>query len=524
MVTTAEALARGLDSYERGALQEAEELFRQVLQAEPQNAEAHYHLGRALRGQGRLREAVAGFQQALLCRPDFAEAYSALGATFQKAVQDPPDAVRAVNKTSEVLKTSEVFDNDLGAVLPAPNALHHPRAPIPQTVQDRSTTAEKYGDLAYTHYCQGRLEEALAGLRQALRLNPHYAEAHHNMAVVLRVQGKQEEALACSQEALRLKPDYAEAHLFRSQTLLYFGDFERGWPEYEWRWRRPGFATSPLPYPKPAWDGSALRGRTILLRAEQGLGDTLQFVRYSSLLQQREGKVIVQSQPPLVPVLRTCPGIDRVIAQGEMPPPFDVHALLLSLPAVLGTTLTTVPADVPYLFADPALVARWREELSAAAGYKVGIFWQGSPEHEFDHLRSVPLLEFAPLAKLEGVHLFGLQIGAGTEQIRTVADRIPLTDLGSHRIETFMDTAAILMNLDLVITVDTALAHLAGALGVPVWVVLSLSPDWRWVRNRNDSPWYPSMRLFRQTQAGDYTEVFETMAAELAKRLAQPPL
>jgi hypothetical protein len=269
------------------------------------------------------------------------------------------------------------------------------------------------------------------------------------------------------------------------------------------------------------WEGSPLHGRTILLRAEQGLGDTLEFIRYAQLLKQQGATVFVECQKPLLRLLARCPGIDRLLAQGEpWPETVDVQIPLLSLPSRLGTTLATVPAPIPYLSADPDLVAHWAQQLRSDGTFKIGIVWQGSPAYRDDQSRSIPLAQFAPLARLEGVQLISLQKGRGTEQLRKVADQFSILDLGSQLDETagpFMDTAAVMKNLDLVIACDTAIGHLAGALGVPVWVALPFVPDWRWLLHRGDSPWYPTVRLFRQSVPGDWPGVFQRMTDAVRK-------
>jgi hypothetical protein len=302
------------------------------------------------------------------------------------------------------------------------------------------------------------------------------------------------------------------------------GHFEQGWPSYEWRWKCKEFGSMP-PLRAPLWDGSPLDGRTILIHAEQGLGDTLQFIRYVPLVQQRGGRVIMMCQPPLMRLLAHCPGIERLIPHGETPPEIDLHVPLLSLPKLLGTTVESVPADGPYLDADSDLVEIWRHRLAAYPGFKIGIAWQGNPKFRLDRIRSIPLAQFAPLADVPGVHLLSLQKGAGGEQLAAPERRFPVTDLGCQLDETtgaFMDTAAVMKNLDLVITSDTSIAHLAGALGVPVWVALNDVPDWRWLLNRDDSPWYPPMRLFRQRRTGHWEDVFDRIAEALRERLAPP--
>ena len=323
--------------------------------------------------------------------------------------------------------------------------------------------------------------------------------------------------MAQYQEALRLKPDFADA---QQQVFLWLlmGNFEHGWPEYEWRWQRKERATYKRSFAQPLWDGTPLDGHVILLHAEQGLGDTIQFVRYASQVKQRGGRVVVECPRELAPLLGRCAGIDQVVIRRQSLPAFDVHAPLLSLPGIFATRLDTIPADIPYLSVDPMLTERWRAELCIIRAFKIGIVWQGNPGHKRDRQRSVSLMQFAPLARVAQVCLFSLQKGPGTEQLQEVAERFAVTDLGS-RFENFADTAAVLMQLDLVITVDTAVAHCAGALGIPVWVVLPFAPDWRWLLERNDSPWYPTMRLFRQKQPGDWDEVFGRIREEVKKLL-----
>jgi ADP-heptose:LPS heptosyltransferase len=262
-----------------------------------------------------------------------------------------------------------------------------------------------------------------------------------------------------------------------------------------------------------------------LLYPDQGLGDTIQFLRYAPLIQARGGIVLFDCQPGMARLFSRIPGVDRVLPTAEPQATFDVQAALSSLPRIFETTLQTIPNVVPYLRADANLVEYWRKELAPLGGFKIGIAWQGNPNHHWDRYRSVPLSHFESLAKVEGVKLVSLQKGAGAEQLHAgqianlpeAAERLSILDLKDRldKTDAFVDTAAILMNLDLVITVDTALAHLAGALGVPVWVALAITPDWRWLLEREDSPWYPTLRLFRQRRFGEWDEVFERMASEI---------
>jgi hypothetical protein len=278
-------------------------------------------------------------------------------------------------------------------------------------------------------------------------------------------------------------------------------------------------------FSEPPWRGEPLNGSTILLWAEQGLGDTIQFIRYSAWVKQLGARVLVECPPTLHVLLSTVVGIDRfVVASGAR---FDYYVPLLSLPAVLGTTLATVPAEVPYLHAAPERVAHWKSELAGIKGFKVGIAWQGSTRFLGDYFRSLPLAQFAPVAACPGVKLFSLQKGTGSEQLASWSGPAEIVDLGSSldvEGNAFVDTAAVMMNLDLVITSDTSIAHVAGALGVPVWVALQETPNWRWLVGREDSPWYPTMRLFRQSRLGDWEGVFAEIAARLRSLSTGSPL
>jgi hypothetical protein len=382
--------------------------------------------------------------------------------------------------------------------------------------------AEGHNNLGLALAERGDFAAAEGCYEQALRLHPRYAEAHTNLGSAFKEQGRLEEALACYELALALDPDAVSTRWNRSLAWLQLGNYAQGWPEYEWRWRRQG--TPPRAFAQPRWDGAPLQGRTILLHGEQGLGDMLQFVRYAPLVKERGGTVLLAAPPGLVSLLSSCPGVERVVPENEALPPFDAHLPLMSLPAVFGTTLATVPAAVPYLAAEPERLARWRERLAGVPGFKVGTAWQGNPRHQWDRHRSFPLAQLEPLAHVEGVTLVSLQKGPGSEQLALPGDRFPVLDLGPELDgggAAFVDTAAVMCCLDLMVCCDTAVAHLAGALGVPVWVALAAVVDWRWLLGREDSPWYPTMRLFRQDRLGKWAPVFVRMAAALERLVAE---
>lgn len=393
---------------------------------------------------------------------------------------------------------------------------------ISRAISLNGTAATYYNSAGEALRMMGNHPQAIAAYENALRLNPAFAEAHNNLGTVYQNNGQLVQALACYERALSLNPSYVNAHYNRARTWLSQGDYARGWAEYEWRWQRGEFVRPQ--FTQPEWDGRALEGQTLLVCAEQGLGDTLQFVRYVPHLAQAGGRIVLEVQPSLLPLLRGS-GFANLLGQGERLPVFDTHISLLSLPRILGTTLETIPRNVPYLNPDRGRLEAWRQELAGIEGFRVGIHWQGNPQSPLEPWRSMPLERFEPLARVAGVCLVSLQKGPGTEQLAALQGRFEVVDL-ARKLDVahgpFMDTAALVSLLDLVITSDSAVAHLAGALGVDVWVVLPVSADWRWLHGREDSPWYPTMRLFRQRQLGQWNEVFEHIAEALAERAATP--
>jgi Flp pilus assembly protein TadD len=451
MPSPSELLSLALAHQHAGRLQEAEQIYRQIIAAEPNHAGAWKLLGAAAHDQGKVDEAVACCERAVRLKPDWTEAHYNLGIAY---------------------------------------------------------------------HAKGESKQAVACFRRAVELKPDYAEAYYNLGYGLDEAGQFDEALTCYDRALALEPSHAHAHWNRSLLRLLQGDFEQGWPEYEWRWRTG--QDTPRAFAQPQWQGQPLSGTTILIHAEQGLGDTIQFVRYAPLIKGLGAKLLFECQPPLVRLLANGVGIDQLIPRGNELPYFDFHTPLLSVPRVLKTTLATIPASAPYLFANAGLVAEWRARLATIGGFRIGINWHGREGHAEASKRDIPLELFARLAEIPGVRLISLQKGRGETELRAAHGRLPIVDVGNIDAEhgAFMDTAAIMKNLDLVITSDTAVAHLAGALGVPVWVALPFVPDWRWLLNRNDSPWYPTMRLFRQKVRGAWDQVFAEIGDALGMELS----
>ncbi len=370
----------------------------------------------------------------------------------------------------------------------------------------------------------GEYEEADSCFQKAIDLNPNYLNAYKNRGTLHVWTGGIEKGLAYYEQALKINPNEAELHRNLGVIYLLQGRFEEGWREYRWRWKV-GDLHRPLTH-VPVWDGSDLRGKSIVLTAEQGLGDTLNFVRYTKLLRELGAQTTMYCQTPLMALLQSSPEVGSVYPNSlQLDRQFDFQASLLDVADLLKTDLESIPGDSPYLQANPGLVSYWKPRLpNAERKLRVGINWQGNPDHQADIFRSVPLQCFEVLAETEEVQLISLQAGYGTEQLRSWRGKNPIETLGDNIDKSsgaFMDTAAILHQLDLVITSDTAIAHLAGALNIPTWIALGYVPDWRWLLDREDSPWYPSVKLFRQSEIGQWDEVLSRIAEQLPSLVQQ---
>ena len=520
MTTLPDAFAIALEHHQAGSallaqgqFDEAIACFRRAIQSKPDLREAHSHLAAALHAQGNLGSAVESYRAALKLKPDDAVLCNSLGNAlwilgklneayicYRQAIALRPDYTEAYTNVGNALlfqgKLEEAADNCRRALELNPNYV------------------VAHNNLGNVLLSQAKPDEAATWYRQAIALNPDYAEAHCNLAGALQQLGRFDEALGSYARALELRPDDAYAHYGRANLKLLHGDFEGGLAEYQWRLKTNEHVQRK--FAQPMWDGAPLANRAVLLHAEQGLGDTIQFVRYAKLIKQQnsDATVIVECQPPLSKLLAHCPGIDRLAPRGDALPPFDLQAPMMSLPGILKTTLQTIPADIPYLFAEPELVEHWREKLAGVSGVRIGIHWRGRSKSD---RRVIPLRCFADLSDVPGVRLISLQKGASelSADEKAGSSIVSLGDDFDTVRGAFVDTAAIMMNLDLVISCDTSVVHLAGALGVPVWLVAAFVPDWRWQLERSDSPWYPTMRIFRQKSPGDWSSAFQAMNAAL---------
>jgi Tfp pilus assembly protein PilF len=452
-------------------------------------------------------------RQALAADETVSDAWYALGAVHQLRHQWAESAAVYLRALSLDPKHLGARTN-LGLALLSLGKVESAKTHLGEAIRLNPEFAQAHNNLGNAHQAEGELAQAAACYRRVLELTPGSLEALDNLGNTQHAMGEMNDAVQSFERALAIAPDRPESHFFRALTWLKMGNLEDGWEEYEWRFRCNGY---PVPqFHQPLWDGRRLAGRGILLYADQGLGDTIQFVRYAHLVRRRGGKVVVVCQKSLERILATCPGVEATVSEGSIVPELDFYVPISSLPRVFGTSLATIPSRAPYLSADRGLAEHWREELAGSPEFKIGVCWQGNPAHGKDRQRSFRLANLEPVVRRGGTRLFSLQKGQGAEQLRELGGRFSATDLAS-RLDDLMDTAAVMMNLDLVITPDTSLAHLAGALGVPAWVALPLAADWRWLSGRDDSPWYPSLRLFRQRQWGDWQGVFERMAGALER-------
>jgi Flp pilus assembly protein TadD len=363
----------------------------------------------------------------------------------------------------------------------------------------------------------GRLDDALAAARRATALAPADPLCLHNQAVIHYHRLELDQALECAGRALRIDPALPGAHFARAEALLLRGDWAEGWEEYEWRFRVAGAAPLMPPTDGPQWDGAAMN-QTLLLVADQGFGDVIQFSRYIPWAAARCSNLAIACGTEVAPMLRQIAPQARLFVRWQEAPAYGAFCALSGLPRLAGTRVDTVPAPIPYLHAEPARIAHWADRLDGLVprGFRrIGVIWAGRPTHNNDRNRSVQLADFAPITQVPGIALLALQKGPRTDQAGAYYGRAPLINIGAE-IADYDDTMAILENLDLLVTVDTSAAHLAGAMGRPVWIMLPHAPDWRWLLDRADTPWYPSARLFRQQSARTWDAVMRTIATELA--------
>ena len=498
----------GIALHEQRRLDEAIANYQQALFLLP-SADIYNNLGMALQEQRRLDEAIANYQQALLLEPQSGEVYNNLGMALE-AQQRLDEAISIYEQALLLQPNSVQIHINLGLALRKQRRIEAAIAHYQQALAIDPNAFETYTHLGNALRDRGEWEASIGYFQQVLALDPNYVDAYNGLGVTFSESGQLQAAITQYQKALSLSPNYLNAHYNLSIAWLKSGNFPLGFAAYEWRWQKED--TPPRPFSQPLWNGSSLKGKTILLHGEQGFGDQIQFIRYLPLVAQFQGYIIVECSPELVRLFTTVVGIDKLVVKGEDLPPFDVHAPLMSLPLILGTTLETIPAQIPYFYptaATPIQIATFPNSY-----LKVGITWAGNPLYQGDDKRSCGLSYFLPLLNLPNIAFYSLQKGHRVEELTQAELPVAIQDL-NPLLNDFADTASVLAQLDLIITTDTSVAHLAGALGKPTWVVLSFSPDWRWMLNREDSPWYSTLRLFRQSQLGDWVGVMQRVKQAL---------
>jgi len=508
---------RGNVLHALGRPQEALQSFNKAFGLKRNFPEACNSRGLALKDLKRPEDALKNFNTAIELKPDFADAHVCRGSTlrnlkrFREAVESFDHAIRLNPYDAAVHRNRGNALRDIRRPDQALESFDRAIALNPDFAEAYSDRGNALGDL-------GCMDEALQSFDKAIALQPDLAEAYSNRGNLLKAMKRPDEALESFDRAIALKPGFAEAWWNKSLCALAMGNFEEGWRLYEWRKKKP----EPVAFrdcPQPAWSGEeSIAGKTLFIYAEQGLGDTIQFCRYAALAQAKGAKVILAVQDGLIRLLNALGPAIQIVPLNATPDAFDMHVALLSMPLALRTDGNTIPANIPYLRAEPEKVSDWRTRIGSH-GFKVGICWQGNKGVVADAGRSFPLRHFEGIAKHPGVRLISLQKNDGVEQLQDVPAGMMVETLDGFDAgpDAFIDAAAVMESLDLVITADTAIAHLAGALGRPVWVVLQHVPDWRWRLDGQDSPWYPTMKLFRQTQRDDWSGALAAMEKELGE-------
>lgn len=491
--------------------------FDRYLAIRPEDARIWFNRGNALVAAGHLREAVESYRNAVRLQPDFADGWFNLGtallsndrgeeavAVFQAMLQRHPEHAEArIN---------------LGNALRSQGREREAEAVYRQALQIAPARAEIHNNLASILLASGQPDAALTHFDAALKTAPDEMLFHLGRATALKHLGQLDSALCAFDRALELAPDHVETRTSRSLCLLLAGRLSEGFSEYEWRWQAPDLADIRPDFVQPCWLGrEELRGKRLLVRWEQGFGDTIQFSRYIERLNELGAEVILQVQAPLLALMRGLRGHGALLADNQPLPEFDYHVPMLSLPLALQTTLASIPAHDRYLWPDAAKVAVWRQRLGAPRSLRVGLAWSGRPQHKNDRQRSLPLHEFLE-GLPEGPEYFVLQKDVRETDMEVLAAHEALRCPASEFVD-FSDTAAVCELMDLVVTVDTSIAHLAGALGKPFFLLLPFVPDWRWLTGRDDSPWYPTARLFRQEAEREWAPVLAAVRAEVSKSI-----
>jgi tetratricopeptide (TPR) repeat protein len=495
-------------------LGEAVASFDRAIAISPDDAEAHYNRGLALHGLGRNEAALASYDRAVEIRPGLAEGWNNRSVVLGD-LRRLEESLASCNHALHLRPDYAEAHCNRGLALKNLGRLDEALASYDHALAARSNFAEAWSNRGNVLKELGRLDEALSSYDGAIASNPAFAEAWNHRAVALHDLKRLDEAITSYERAVSIAPDRADAHWNLAICRLLSGDFARGWPGFEWRWKTAWLEKARRDFAQPLWLGTpSIEGRTILLHSEQGFGDTLQFCRYAGLVRAKGARVILEVPRALTDVIATLDGVTQVIGRGSALPHFDFHCPLLSLPLAFGTDIDSIPARIPYLHGDSRRAAKWEGTLGERNRPRVGLVWSGSLTHKNDRNRSIPLAKLLTLVS-EGMQWVSLQKELREGDAPLLSSRADVLHFGGD-LEDFADTAALIEQLDLVISVDTSVAHLAGAMGRRVWVILPFSPDWRWLLDRDDSPWYPTARLFRQPAPGDWDTVVASVREALS--------
>ena len=551
----AELMEQAAARYHAGDLTGAAEAYGAVLKRQPDRVDAWFNLATLLQSFGQPEAAVRGYDQTIALRPDHADAWLNRGValktlgqaeaaldSYDRAVALRPDYPLAYNNRGNLLKQlgradAARADYDRAIALqPAYASAYSNRGVLKADLGDYAaglvdyeralacdpSHAETWFNRGNALWELGRAEEALVSYERAAALRPGYVDAHLNRGGVLKELRRSEAAIECFDTVLTIAPGFAEARFNKALCRLQLGQWDQAWQDYESRWGTALMRGWTRPFPQPHWQGEDLAGRTLLLHAEQGLGDTLQFCRYVPLVAARGGRVVLEVQPGLRPLLAGLTGVARMVERGEDLPPFDLHCPLLSLPRLFATAPATIPPLPPGLAVPPERLAAWRARLGPATRPRIGLAWRGSPVHQNDRHRSLTLAQIGPLREA-GTELISLQKEVRAEDAATLPAWPGLRHFGSELTD-FADTAALCELCDLVIAVDTSVAHLAATLGRPTWILLpARNTDWRWLLDRDDSPWYPAATLYRQQRGEPWPAVVGRVAADLDRFFSRSP-
>ena len=497
-----------------GRDEEAAAAFRQSIALKPDSPEAQRNLGIGLRRQGKLEEAEEAFRQATALRPQHAESWAELGRTLHE-LERPEEAIQAYGKAQALKPGWAELHSDLGAALEMCGRSQEAIAEFRAAIALNPNFAHPYNNLGKSLEALSDLDGAEQAFLKALSLNPQVAEYHGNFGNVQMSRRKIDDGIACYRQAIALRPDFFEAHVSLGMALLTQGHIKEGWAEWEWRWYKRNWLTPSLLFQRPLKPDERLDGKSVLLFAEQGFGDVLQFCRYADLLEERGAKVVLKVYRPLKRLMQSLSSAAAVIDEDEAEPHTDLRLPMMSAPFVFSGV---IPTRSPYLSADPSQTDVWRQRLASLPGRKVGLVWAGDPRphdpgaNRIDRRRSARLELFAPLGTLPGLSFVSLQKGVPAVQAKDAP--FPLLDV-MEEIGDFADTAALVSALDLVISVDTSIVHLAGALGVPCWMLSRFDGCWRWGEDGEASPWYPTQTTLRQTTPGNWRQVIGTLSERL---------